>query len=268
MRSIKIIKMRQVYGFLLGFMLFSLGIAKAQDLQIPPKPNPPRLVNDLAGVLQPDQVAALENKLLLYNDSTSTQVTIVTIPSTNGRDIAEVGLGILRGWGIGTKEKDNGILILAAINDRKVRIEVGDGMEGVVPDAIANRIIEENIRPNFRDGNYYQGFDEATDRIAEAAKGEYKGTPNRRGEPDGGGAGMVILFIIIVIIISILRNRGGGGRGGGTTFSRRGWGGWIGPIGGFGGGSRGGSWGGGGGGGGFGGFGGGSGSGGGASGNW
>lgn len=181
---------------------------------------------------------------------------------------AEVGLAILRSWGIGTKDKNNGILILAAIEDRKIRIEVGTGMEGVVPDAIANRIIDENIKPNFRNGNYYQGFDEAVDRIIEASKGEYKGTPNRR-DDSSNAPGLVILLIIIVVIISILRNRGGGG-GGGTTISRRGWGGWIGPMGGFGGfggGSRGGSWGGGGGGG-FGGFGGGSGSGGGASGNW
>ncbi|WP_343669033.1 TPM domain-containing protein [Chitinophaga sp.] len=254
--------MRQVYCLLLGFFL-AIGMVQAQELKIPPRPNPPRLVNDLAGVLQSDQVAALENKLLEYNDTTSTQVAIVTIPSTNGRDIAEVGLAILRDWGIGTKEKNNGILILAAISDRKIRIEVGTGMEGVVPDAIANRIIDENIKPNFKNGDYYQGFNEAIDRIVEASKGEYKGTPNRR-KDDGNAPGLVILLIIIVVIISILRNRGGGG---GTTFSRRGWTGWIGP-GAFGGGSRGGSWGGGGGGGGFGGFGGGSGSGGGASGSW
>jgi uncharacterized protein len=209
-------------------------------------------------------VASLESKLLEFNDTTSTQIAIVTIPSTNGRDIAEVGLAILRDWGIGTKEKNNGILILAAIDDRKIRIEVGTGLEGAVPDAIANRIIDENIKPNFRQGNYYQGFDEAVDRIIEASKGEYKGTPNRRDE-SSNAPGLVILLIIIIVIISVLRN-GGGGRGGG--ISRRGW---IGPIiGGFiGGSSRGGSWGGGSsGGGGFGGFGGGSGSGGGASGNW
>ncbi|WP_343688938.1 TPM domain-containing protein [Chitinophaga sp.] len=259
--------MRQVYCLLIGFFL-AMGMVQAQELKIPPRPNPPRLVNDLAGVLQGDQVASLENKLLEFNDTTSTQIAIVTIPSTNGRDIAEVGLAILRSWGIGTKDKNNGILILAAIEDRKIRIEVGTGMEGVVPDAIANRIIDENIKPNFRNGNYYQGFDEAVDRIIEASKGEYKGTPNRR-DDSSNAPGLVILLIIIVVIISILRNRGGGG-GGGTTISRRGWGGWIGPMGGFGGfggGSRGGSWGGGGGGG-FGGFGGGSGSGGGASGNW
>lgn len=258
--------MRQVYCLLIGCFL-AIGMVQAQDLKIPPRPNPPRLVNDLAGVLQSDQVATLENKLLEYNDTTSTQIAIVTIPSTNGRDIAEVGLAILRDWGIGTKDKNNGILILAAIDDRKIRIEVGTGMEGVVPDAIANRIIDENIKPNFKAGDYYQGFDEAVDRIIEASKGEYKGTPNRSG--DGSNVpGLVILAIIIVVIISILNNRGGGG---GNTFSRRGWW-WVGPGfgSGFGGSSRGGSgWGGGSsGGGGFGGFGGGSGSGGGASGSW
>ncbi|SFE35802.1 uncharacterized protein SAMN05518672_105390 [Chitinophaga sp. CF118] len=241
---------------------------QAQD--IPPRPNPPRLVNDLAGVLLRDEADMLESKLIAYNDSTSTQIAVVTVKTTGNYDVSEVALKILRDWGVGTKEKNNGIVLLIAVDDRKIRIETGTGMEGVLPDAIANRIIDQIIAPNFKEGHYYQGIDEGVDKIIQAAAGEYKGIPKSR--KGGGGAAMLIGFIIIVIIISIINNRRGGG--GGTTISRRGWGGWIGPIiagglsSGFGGGSRGGSWGGGGGGGGFGGFGGGSGSGGGASGSW
>lgn len=260
--------MRKICWLWLVVLLFTGW--KAQGQNIPPRPNPPRLVNDLAGVLLGNEAEALEQKLRAYNDSTSTQIAVVTMPTIGDYESSEVALKILRDWGIGTKEKNNGILILAVIQDRKVRIEVGYGLEGVVPDAIANRIIDEELKPNFRAGHYYQGFDEATDKIIAAAAGEYKATPGRGSKGKGSNALFMGIFIIIIILL-ILRNRGGGG---GTTISRRGSGGWIGPVGGLGGlggfggfgGGSGGGWGGGGGG--FGGFGGGSGGGGGASGNW
>lgn len=240
----------------------------AQD--VPARPDPPRLVNDLAGVLLSNEADALESKLIAYNDSTSTQIAVVTIKTTGVYDISEVALKILRGWGVGTKEKNNGVVLLIAVDDHKIRIETGSGMEGVLPDAIANRIIDQIIAPNFREGHYYQGIDEGVDKIIQAAAGEYKGIPSSR-KGSGGGGAILVGIIILVIIISYFNNRRGGG--GGTTISRRGWGGWIAPMiignalgGGFGGGSRGGGFGGGGGG--FGGFGGGSGGGGGASGSW
>jgi len=242
----------------LGILLITGLQVFAQE--IPPRPNPPRLVNDLAGVLLRQEAEALENKLVAYNDSTSTQIAIVTVNTTGDYDISEVALKILRDWGVGTREKNNGLVILAAIEDRRVRIETGYGMEGAVPDAIANRIISGIIVPNFREGHYYQGLDEAVDAIKKAAAGEYKAIPKKK-KPVGGGS-IFVLIVIAVILLSIFNNRGGGG----TSINRRGWGGWGGfPMGGgFGGGSRGG-WGGGGG---FGGFGGGSGGGGGASGSW
>lgn len=229
---------------------------------IPPPPNPPRLVNDLAGILLADEADRLESKLVAYNDSTSTQIAIVTIKSTGDYDIAEVAIKILRTWGIGSKSKNNGVLILVAVDDHKVRIETGSGMEGVLPDALTNHIIEEAIAPNFKEQHYYQGLNEATDKIIAAAAGEYKGSPSS--QTDERTVPFWLVIIIVLIILALLRGGGRGGRGGG--FSRRGW---IGPIGGFGagwGGSSGGGWGGGGGG--FGGFGGGSGSGGGSSGSW
>lgn len=238
---------------------------KVQAQEIPPRPNPPRLVNDFAGVLLREEADMLESKLITYNDSTSTQIAVVTVKTTGNYDVSEVALKILREWGVGTKDKNNGIVLLVAVEDRKIRIETGTGMEGTIPDAIANRIIDQVIAPNFKEGHYYQGIDEGVDKLIQAAAGEYKGIP-KKGK-DGSGAGLMVGFIILIIIISIISRRGGGG---GTTISRRGWGGWIGPVIAsslLGGGSRGGGFGGGGGGG-FGGFGGGSGSGGGASGSW
>jgi uncharacterized protein len=229
--------------------------------EVPPRPTPPRLVNDLAGVLLRQEADDLERKLVAYNDSTSTQIAIVTVRTTGDYDISETALKILRDWGVGSKEKNNGLVILAAIDDRKVRIETGYGLEGAVPDAIANRIIDQIIVPNFREGHYYQGLDQAVNAIEKAAAGEYKTIPKkRRGK---GGGSIFVLIVVAIILLSIINNR----RGGGTTISRRGWGGWGIPMGGGLSGGSGGGWGGGGGGG-FGGFGGGSGGGGGASGSW
>ncbi|MGX5818764.1 TPM domain-containing protein [Chitinophaga lutea] len=266
----------KLYRRLIFWVLLLTGWnALAQE--IPPRPNPPRLVNDFAGVLVQSEVEALERKLVAYDDSTSTQIAIVLVNTTGNYDISEVSFKILRDWGIGSKEKNNGVLILAAIQDRRIRIETGYGMEGAVPDAVAFGIINEVIKPNFRDGHYYTGLDEAVDKIISAAAGEYKGVPRSRKGPSGGN--ILGIVIIIIILVFLLGRGGGGGRGGGRVISRRGDSVFGGILGGMigsslgGGGSRGwggggGGWGGSSGGGGFGGFGGGSGIGGGASGSW
>ncbi|NLR65547.1 TPM domain-containing protein [Chitinophaga varians] len=256
--------MRILRWFLPVLLLLTGLLVKAQN--IPPRPNPPTLVNDFAGILLKDEDERLEQKLVAYDDSTSTQIAIVTLKSVGDYDVSQVALKILRDWGIGRKGKNNGILILVSMEDRKIRIETGYGMEGAVPDAVANEIIAQIIKPAFREGQYYQGLDKAVDAIIKAAAGEYKGDP-RQSKPGISPGAIFLLILVIVIIISII-SRGGGG-GGGTTYNRRG--GWIWPVigsmGGFGRGD-GGGWSGGGGGGGFGGFGGGSGGGGGASGSW
>jgi uncharacterized protein len=238
--------------------------------QIPPKPNPPRLVNDLAEVLSPEQEAQLERKLVAYDDSTSNQVAIVTIRSLNDYPIEEYALKLFRDWGIGNKKTNNGVLILAVIDDHKLRIEVGYGLEGAIPDITANHIIQEDLAPNFRKEDYYEGFNAASESIIKAALGEYKAPEGyRKGDNGGGGRifKMILIFIVIIIILSNINRRGGGGfmsrrgyRGiGPTIFWPTGWG--------SGSGGGGGGWSGGGGGG-FGGFGGGSSGGGGASGGW
>ncbi|MDR6570145.1 TPM domain-containing protein [Chitinophaga ginsengisegetis] len=259
--------MRILRWFLPGLLMMAGLLANAQN--IPPRPNPPTLVNDFAGVLLKTEDDALEQKVVAYFDSTSTQIAIVTLKSIGDYDISQVSLKILRDWGIGTKGKNNGILILVSVEDRKIRIETGYGMEGVVPDAVANQIISQIIKPAFREGHYYQGLDGAVEAIQKAAAGEYRADP-RQSKPGISPGAIFLIIMVIVIIVSIIGRGGGGGRGGGTTYNRRG--GWIWPViggmGGFGSGSGGGGWSGGGGGGGFGGFGGGSGGGGGASGSW
>ncbi|MCI1188170.1 TPM domain-containing protein [Hymenobacter sp. DH14] len=249
-------------------LLASLGAA-AQTL--PPRPNPPRLVNDLAGLMQPTEADALERKLVAYDDSTSSQIAVVTVPNLDGDEIADYAQKLYESWGIGRKGKNNGILILVAQQEHQARIQTGYGLEGAVPDALAKRIISNTLVPAFRQNQYYAGLDRGTDQLIALAKGEYQANPadaRPQGGRDSTGSGFPfwIIIIVMVIVFTMLRNRGGGGGRGNRGFG----GGFIPPIifgGGFGGG--GGGWGGGGGGGGgFGGFGGGSSGGGGASGSW
>lgn len=248
------------------FLLVSL-CASAQ--KIPARPNPPKLVNDYAKVLSDNEREELERKLVAYDDSTSTQVAIVLVNTLEGYPIEEYALKLFRDWGIGNKKTNNGVLIIAAIEDRKIRIETGYGLEGAIPDITANHIIQEDIAPNFRRGKYYEGLDAAANSLIKAALGEYKAPADYRKRKNNSGkgiSGMIIIFVIIIIILSNIKRGGGGG-----FMSRRGFrgfgptvfwpGGWTGGGSGGGGGWSGG-------GGGFGGFGGGSSGGGGASGSW
>ncbi len=261
---------------LLFLLVFTCLVSAAQN--IPAAPNPPRLVNDFAHVMTADQVQELEEKLVAYDDSTSIQIAIVTVPTTGDYAIEDYALKILRDWKVGNKKTNNGMVVLAAIQDHKVFIATGYGMEGSVPDITAKQIVEDEIIPNFKQQNYYHGFDLAADAIIKASRGEYvapSGYDQRKGHGSGGGniLGIVIFFIVIFFLIS----RGGGGRGGqGGMFNRSGVlpfliGNMLGGMGrgggDWGGGGGGGGFGGGGGGG-FGGFGGGSGGGGGAGGSW
>ncbi|MFD0795712.1 TPM domain-containing protein [Mucilaginibacter litoreus] len=261
----------------LGLML-CISTLFAQD--IPERSN--TLVTDFTNTLSASDKQNLERKLVDYNDSTSTQIAVVIIQSTGDYDINQYGVELLRKWGIGSKEKNNGILVLVAMKDRKMAISTGYGAEGALPDIITQQIIQNDMKPRFRENDYYGGLDAATDDIIKYMKGEYKADKKatRRTKNDGGAAG-IILIIVVVILIIIFRNRGGGGggrriigsRGGASPFwwflagnmlggggrsSGSDWGGFSGGGGGWGGG----------GGGGFGGFGGGSGGGGGSSGSW
>lgn len=234
------------------------------------------LVTDYTNTLTADQRQNLENKLVAFNDSTSTQIAVVLLKSVGDYDINEYATKLGRNWGIGTKGKNNGILMLIAIGDRKVSIQTGYGAEGAVPDITTHEIIENDLKPNFKAGNYYAGIDAGTNSLIKYMKGEYKAPAQAKQQVNGGGGGSALIIIIIVIVVIILIRRGGGGggnqviggRGGsspfwwflaGSALGRSSGGGGFGG-GGFGGGDSGG--------GGFGGFGGGSFGGGGSSGSW
>lgn len=257
--------------FLVSALLFVSFLTVAQN--IPARPSPPRLVNDLANVLSPQEEQQLERELVAYDDSTSNQIAIVLVNTLDDYPIEEYATKLFREWGVGNKKNNNGVVMLAAIVDRKIRIEVGYGLEGAIPDIIANHIIDNDIKPNFKSGDYYEGLSKAAHSLIKAAAGEYKAPANYRKKKGGGSAlpfGILVGIIIFIVIFGGRNNRGGGG----GFMSRRGSG-WLGPfiLGNMLGSGGGSSWGGGGGwsgggGGGFGGFGGGSSGGGGASGSW
>ena len=223
---------------------------------IPDRTNPPHLVNDFADVLSDEQERELEQKLMAYEDSTSTQIAVVLVKNLDGTDVADYAVKLALKWKIGTK-KDNGVLVLAAIDDRKTRIEVGYGLEGVLPDITTKRILTEDVKPYFKQQQFYEGLDLATTHIIQAAKGEYKGEykySNNKGKKKGKGLGIGSIIFIIILIIIFASNSGGGGGfltgmilgnmlGGSRHSGGGGWGDFSsggGSFGGFGGGSFGG----------------------------
>ncbi len=259
-------KIFSIYILLLvGIVAFSQNSFDPESL-LKQKPSTQQLVNDFTNTLTSEQKQTLENKLVAFDDSTSTQIAVVIIPSLNGRDIADYNVKLGRAWGVGGKEFSNGVVLLIAKDDRKLNIATGYGVEGALPDITSKHIIDDVIVPNFKGNDYYRGIEEGTDAIIKAVKGEYKAPANKRKK---GTSGTRMIFIIVMIIV-FLAISSGGGRGGGSFMSRRGFAAWTlaNMIGGSGGRGGGGWSGGGGSSGGFGGFGGGSFGGGGASGSW
>jgi uncharacterized protein len=228
--------------------------------QYPEQSNPPRLVNDLADMLSAGDEQALESKLVEYDDSTGTQIAIVTIATLDGAEKAQYAIELGEKWGIGGAKMDNGVLILVARDDRQMFIATGRGVEQYLPDIVCKRIVENVMKPQFKAGDYYGGLDLATDEMIARLSGNFVNDDPKNDDRIPLWVIILIIFIVFFILPIIFRGKGGGG----TTYGGRGWN--SGPV--WGGGGGGWSSGGGGSSGGFGGFGGGSFGGGGAGGSW
>lgn len=263
--------MRQVFPFFL--FLFSHFVWS--QYEIPPKPTEQTSVYDYVNLLSDFEKSQLEEKLVRYADSTSTQIVVAIISSTEGENINYLGAQWGQEWGIGQADEDNGILILLAKDDRRIAINTGYGVEEFLTDFTSKRIIERVIIPKFKQNDYYGGLTAGADAIFEALTGQFtedRTFDNTQGFPLERVLPLIIFFVILIILINRGKRGGGrnnrGGRKGGMDIwdmiilSNMGRGGYRSGSGGFGGG---GSFGGGGFGGGFGGggFGGG-----GASGGW
>lgn len=260
--------MRRIQKYILALICLSLTVLSSA---IPSRPDPQRLVNDLAGVFAPHQTEALERVLVAFDDSTSNQITVVTVNDLEGYEPSEYATRIGLDWQVGSAEFDNGVVLLVKPKTEdssgQVFIAVGYGLEGAIPDAYAKRIIENELIPHFRDNDYYGGVEAACEVLMKLASGEIS-EPRDDDDEDAGLIALIsFLVVILVIVILVAAVNGddfGGGSGGRRTI-------YTGPIittgrhhGGFGGGgSFGGGFGGG-----FGGFGGGSFGGGGAGGSW
>jgi uncharacterized protein len=216
-------------------------------------------VHDEAKVLSQGFTTQLEQMLKQYEDSTSNQMAVLIVPSLNGEILEEYTLRVSEKWKLGQANKDNGALLFIAINDRKARIEVGEGLEGVLPDATCSQIIRNELAPYFRQDNYEGGVAVSVTAMIKAIGGEYVADshPTQRRRTRGGSFMGTLIILVIVIIISSLRNRGnrGGGwssgagwYGGGLSGRSGGGGGWSGGGGfsggggGFSGGGSSGSW--------------------------
>lgn len=188
-------------------LLFS-NLTFSQD--IPPRPEPPRLVNDFAGFLKAEEASALEQKLVTFNDSTSTQIAVVIVKTLGGYDIASYAFALGEKWGVGQKGKNNGIVIL--IKPKTVEekgeafIATGYGLEAVVPDATAHRIVDYCIIPNFKEGKYYQGIDQAVSTLISLTKKEFtadqymKKTQRGQQNKSVGVIPMLLIFCLIFFL--------------------------------------------------------------------
>lgn len=192
----------------LFFISFST-VVFAQD-KLPEIPKKQTSVYDQAEMMRGSEVKILEEKLIKYYDTTSTQIVVLTIKSLQGREIAMYATDLAHKWGIGGKEKDNGVLILASKDDRKITIRTGYGVEHLLTDALSRRIIENIITPEFKKGNFYAGFDKATSVIIQIMQGEYQGDPKTENQGEGIPLGLIVFIFFILMMILSRRRRGGG----------------------------------------------------------
>lgn len=173
-----------------------------QALDVPPYKG---YVNDLAGMLAPQTAAKLESTLASFDLSDSTQVAILTIPTLAGIPIEDFSIKVVESWKVGQKGKDNGVLLLVARDDRKVRIEVGRGLEGVLTDLLCGRIIDKVLKPYFKAGRVDEGFEAGITAIIQATRGEFKSDGRRsRGARGSEPSALFKLMFVAVVVIALL----------------------------------------------------------------
>jgi uncharacterized protein len=161
----------------LALLVGALSLAAAQGLQ--PIPKLEARVTDLTGTLTAEQQSTLEEKLAAFEARKGAQIVVLMVPTTHPEEIEQFSIRVVEQWKIGRKRVDDGVLLIVAKNDRRVRIEVGYGLEGALPDAIANRIIYETIRPLFAENDFYGGINAGVDQIARVIDGESLPPPDR-----------------------------------------------------------------------------------------
>jgi uncharacterized protein len=165
-------------------------------------------VTDLTGTLSGEAVNRIEAKLTAFEAKQGSQIAVLIVPTTQPEEIEQYSIRVFDQWKLGRKSVDDGVLLLVAKNDRRVRIEPGRGLEGALPDVIANRIITETIAPHFKLGDFDGGIEAGVDRIVSVAEGEPLPEPDRKWEGHGGGLGnaLPLLFVVVFVGAGILRS--------------------------------------------------------------
>ena len=206
-------------SILFSFFLLLVSIAAKAQFTIPEKPSFQTSVYDYAKLLSDSEKSQLEQKLIHYADTTSTQIVVVTIESLKGEDIGLLTPKWGHQWGVGGSEKnDNGVMILLARDERKIWISPGYGVEDKLTAGITGTIVRNEIVPEFKAGGYYNGLDKGTSAIIDVLKGTYKGT-RQENNSDGSIFPILVFIFIFIIIIIILSKSKGGGNGNSGRFS-------------------------------------------------
>ncbi|MCB2207454.1 MAG: TPM domain-containing protein [Bacteroidetes bacterium] len=194
-------------NIVLSILIVFISVSLAQA-DIPPRPTPPRLVNDLADILTDQQENTLERKLVNFNDTTSNQIAIVIVKTLDGYDPNMFAYEIGEKWQVGQKEFNNGVVVLVKPkygNDRgRVAIQAGYGLEPVITDALSKRIIEQEMIPEFRNNDYYRGIDKATDVLMALAAGEISADGYGKSS-DATPLAALLPFLIFIIIFILIR---------------------------------------------------------------
>ncbi|NWF55903.1 MAG: YgcG family protein [Syntrophaceae bacterium] len=181
-------------SFLAGFLCLLLS-PSVFALAVPERPE--GRVTDRTGTLTRDQIQALEKKLSAFEKETTNQIAVLMIPSLEGDSLEEFSIRLAEKWKIGQKGRNNGVILLIVKNDRKLRIEVGYGLEGALPDALAGTIIRNEIAPRFKEGQFFQGIETGVNAIISATKGEYRAGPRKKESPMGLWFPLLILGAFI-----------------------------------------------------------------------
>ena len=154
-----------------------------------------RRVTDLAATLSVEQVTALEEKLAAFEARKGSQIAVLIVPTTGPKDIAEFGIEVADLWKIGRRDVDDGVILIVAKDDRKLRLEVGYGLEGVIPDAVAKRVISETIAPYFKAGDFAGGIDAGVAQLMQLIEGE--ALPEPPASPGTGSDEGLFMFIVM-----------------------------------------------------------------------
>lgn len=190
-----------------GFLLLLVALAAWAQVAVP---DLSRRVTDLTGTLAADQVAALEGRLAAFEAERGSQIAVLIVPTTQPEDIAQFGIRVADQWKVGREKVDDGVILIVAKDDRKLRLEVGYGLEGPIPDAIAKRVIAETITPYFRADDYYGGIDAGVTQLMRLIEGEQLPppvAPGGGGDEDGPFVLIVIGGLVVGWLLSTLMSR-------------------------------------------------------------